>query len=75
MPSKTVVIDADTTVCITEAERLELNTKKAIIRGAPPADEAEHYYCCSGCGQAVYMRLLGNVLYHDQDEHSPLPTH
>lgn len=38
--------------------------------GGEPTDEAEQFYVCAVCGQAVDMRDLGDVLYHE--EH---PTH
>jgi len=39
---------------------------------APVLDEREHFYVCNHCGQAVDMRLLGDVLYHDEPGHEPL---
>lgn len=56
---------------ISERERLELNTKKARLVGAPIREE-QHYYVCETCGQAVDMRLLGDVMYHEQEDHKPL---
>ena len=48
------------------------------IRGKPiggePADEAEHFYACPVCGQAVDKRDLFAVLHHEQEEHEPLPV-
>ena len=37
-------------------------------------DEAEHFYVCEGCGQAVDMRRLGDVLYHEEEGHERLPV-
>jgi len=38
----------------------------------PVLDELEHFYVCNHCGQAVDMRLLGDVLHHDEPRHQPL---
>lgn len=57
---------------ISEAERLEFNAKPVRVDGIPPNDESGHFYVCEGCGQAVDMRKLGDVLYHDQVDHKPL---
>jgi len=35
-------------------------------------DELEHFYVCAHCGQAVDMRRLGDVLYHDEPGHKRL---
>jgi hypothetical protein len=47
------------------------------IRGKPasgePADEAEHFYICSFCGQAVDKRDLFAVLHHEAEGHESLP--
>jgi hypothetical protein len=58
---------------ISERGRLELNTRRARLQGAPIREE-QNYYVCQSCGQAVDMRLLGDVLYHDQEDHKPLRT-
>ena len=42
--------------------------------GGDPADEAENFYLCPHCAQAVDMRDLGEVLHHETPDHSPLPT-
>jgi hypothetical protein len=41
----------------------------------PPSvtDESEHFYVCAICGQAVDKRRLGDVLWHEEPEHGPLP--
>ena len=41
--------------------------------GAPVADEADHFYTCAACGQAVDMRDLGQVFHHEDDGHNPIP--
>jgi hypothetical protein len=45
------------------------------IVGAEPLDEAEHFFACEHCGQAVDMRVLADVLYHDTEKHEPILTH
>jgi hypothetical protein len=35
-------------------------------------DEAEHFYLCPTCGQAVDMRDLAQVFYHDEEGHRRL---
>jgi hypothetical protein len=57
-----------------DALRREYNTHRAKVAGPQPKDESENFYVCEGCGQAVDMRLLGDVLYHDQVVHKPLPV-
>jgi hypothetical protein len=37
--------------------------------GLEPANEADHFYVCAECGQAVDMRDLGAVLHHEEDGH------
>lgn len=39
---------------------------------AAPAvdDEADHFYICGSCGQAVDMRRLGDVLHHEEPGHA-----
>jgi len=34
--------------------------------------EAEHFCVCEKCGQAVDMRSLYQVLYHEDEQHEPL---
>lgn len=41
--------------------------------GGEPANEAEHFYTCAACGQAVDMRDLGQVFHHEEDGHKPIP--
>jgi hypothetical protein len=38
------------------------------------ANEAEHFYVCPACGQAVDMGDLGAVLHHERKGHEPLPN-
>ena len=40
---------------------------------APAAAEAEHFYTCPICAQAVDGRNLGDVIHHEQAEHDQLP--
>jgi hypothetical protein len=42
--------------------------------GPEPADEAEHFYVCEACGQAVDRRDLAAVFHHEEPGHEPLPT-
>ena len=35
-------------------------------------DEAEHFYVCSDCGQAVDKRDLGEVFHHEEPDHERL---
>jgi len=42
--------------------------------GPPPLSEADHYYLCAACGQAVDMRDLGQVFHHEDAGHEPLPN-
>ena len=42
--------------------------------GGEPLTEAEHFFTCAECGQAVDMRDLGQVLHHEQPGHGPLPA-
>lgn len=38
-------------------------------------NEAEHFILCPECGQAIDCRRLGDVLYHDEPGHEPIPVH
>lgn len=39
----------------------------------PPGDkEAEHFLLCPACGQAVDCRRLGDVLHHEEPDHTPI---
>lgn len=40
--------------------------------GGEPANEADHFFVCKACGQAVDMRDLGQVFHHEEDDHKPL---
>jgi hypothetical protein len=42
--------------------------------GGEPETEAEHFYVCAACGQAVDMRRLGDVLHHEDDGHEPIAS-
>jgi hypothetical protein len=41
---------------------------------APVTAEADHFYACTACGQAVDKRDLGAVLHHEEPGHAPLPV-
>jgi hypothetical protein len=56
-------------------DREELNALKAKRLGDEPADEAAHFYICKACGQAVNKRKLGDVFYHEEPGHRPIPLH
>ena len=43
-----------------------------IFEGSEPIEEAEHFYVCAYCEQAVDMRRRTDVFYHDQPGHRPL---
>ena len=45
--------------------------KPGFVVAAEPLDEAEHFYVCSHCSQAVDSRALADVLYHDRPGHLP----
>ena len=44
-----------------------------VFVGAESLDEAEHFYLCQHCGQAVDYRELADVFYHDEPGHQPMP--
>jgi len=50
------------------------NTATGIIGTAQvePSDEADHFYVCVSCGQAVDKRDLGQVFHHENNGHEPL---
>lgn len=54
--------------------RDDMNAYKGVHVGGEPANEAEHFYTCPVCGQAVDMRRLGDVFHHEQPGHEPLPV-
>jgi hypothetical protein len=56
-----------------EMSREELNALRSECAEVTE-DEREHFYVCDVCGQAVDARRLGDVLYHDEPIHSPLPV-
>lgn len=47
---------------------------RAIGAGEVEAPEHEHFMLCPNCGQAFDMRKLGDVFYHDEPGHDPLPV-
>jgi hypothetical protein len=42
--------------------------------GGEPTNEAENFYVCKACGQAVDKRDLFAVLHHEVEGHEALPT-
>lgn len=40
--------------------------------GGPPKHEPDHFVLCSVCGQAIDMRDLRQVFWHDVPKHEPL---
>jgi hypothetical protein len=54
--------------------REELNALASEPIGGEPADESQHFYVCTQCGQAVDMRKLGDVFHHEEPDHEPLPV-
>jgi hypothetical protein len=42
--------------------------------GGEPANEADHFYVCEHCKQAVDMRDLGQVFHHEERPHQPIPN-
>lgn len=42
--------------------------------GDTPANEAEHFFICADCGQAVDMRDLGEVFRHEEQGHRARAT-
>jgi len=59
-------------------DREELNAYRSAKGGpdgieAEPEDEAEHFYICKACGQAVDKRQLGDVFHHEEPGHRPIP--
>lgn len=42
--------------------------------GPEPDDEADHFMVCGDCGQSFDMRDLGQVLYHAEAGHKPIPS-
>lgn len=53
-------------------DRDDLNRIPGKRKGGEPHDEAEHFYRCKACGEAVDMRRLGDVLHHEEPGHEPL---
>jgi hypothetical protein len=45
------------------------------VSGLIFANDADYFYVCELCGQAVDHRRLGDVLYHEEPDHTPLPLH
>jgi len=41
------------------------------IVGDEPDNEADHFYICAECGQAIDKRDLGQVFHHEEPGHDP----
>ena len=55
----------------TKLTRAELN---ALCTHAPDLPyEVDHLYTCPACGQTVDRRQLGDVLWHEERGHEPIP--
>jgi RNA polymerase-binding transcription factor DksA len=65
--------DEDLTLASLGLTREEANAYH--VNGLIFENEADHFYICEWCGQAVDYRRLGDVLYHDEPDHTPLPLH
>lgn len=55
-------------------KREDLNALPSRREGGEPANEAEHFYVCKACGQAVDKRKLGDVFHHEEAGHKPIPA-
>jgi hypothetical protein len=44
---------------------------RASVAAPELSDEVGHFYLCPLCGQAVDMRRLGDIFYHEEDGHVP----
>lgn len=51
-----------------------LKVSPGVFQGAQPLAEADHFYVCSVCAQAVDMRQLADVLYHEELRYDPQPV-
>ena len=40
--------------------------------GGQPTREADHFLLCPACGQAIDLRDLQQVIWHQRPEHDPL---
>jgi len=54
---------------VTERERFPHGER---VAGPPVTSEADHFYTCDHCGQAVDMRDLGQVFHHEEPSHQPI---
>jgi hypothetical protein len=54
--------------------REELNKMRAMRVSGQTQSEAEHFYMCPTCGQAVDKRQLGDVVHHEEEGHRPIAT-
>lgn len=44
-----------------------------LLSGPEVTSEADHFYVCQHCKQAVDRRDLGKVFYHEDPFHDPIP--
>lgn len=40
--------------------------------GGEPENDADHFYTCTACGQAVDKRDFGAVFHHEDEGHEPI---
>jgi hypothetical protein len=50
----------------------EEKSEDQIPSGNEPAEDSEHFFVCSCCGQAVNRREAAQILHHMQTDHRPL---
>lgn len=55
---------------VDEEKRAQLNAFKC--SGPAVDNEAEHFFVCAQCGQAVDMRKLGDVFAHEDPHSEPI---
>lgn len=47
-------------------------TGKRLDQPVLPKDDPSNFYICNHCGQSVYMGDLGQVMYHENNDHDPI---
>lgn len=57
---------------VIETKQAAQGTPAKRVGGPPVQSEADHFYVCADCGQAVDMRQLGEVFHHEVPGHQPL---
>lgn len=45
---------------------------KGVRQGGEPDNEADHFYTCACCGQAVDKRNFNEVFHHEILNHKPM---